>query len=560
MNLSRYWPAIAVLLSVSIQAQAINASLNQCHPDFPLDIDATALTYFNEHGYQGSNIDFLDSLNTTAAKMSLLLESGVFDDSVFIQEETSFNSAIKLYKYGLLTTSEFLDAYDVIQFQHMAHGIYEQLAGMTGAQLEFKKFESPDDPVFIQYLTASPASDYLLENKKHIYELLTISGSMLFHYTEIKLPPAIAKALKRLKLHKKSDVGNVEFLPNEAGTDTFALYLQSLIKDGINITLIDNFNSPEKLYLPSWGLFESMQKHWANYHHLHSVEMTQTPIRPIPSLGVMTRLDVREHRGLNMHPVQLYHPQTSNLLFPHDTYAGTLAGRHDMFHLLILSFWPEKDKKVFHYAHDSLNHMLNRMYKAEAESRPVLDRLEPDFKNGLKNLLEEWLPGKNLSVAEEQERTEPAMLRRQWDLDKIAFMVETVLDQNDDSYTESYTATHGRITYLSQFEAAFNIKEDISLEELVALNYYLYRTIRQFQPPRRDTIADISSLINSIELFQNACLSLHSEPRPEPTDLFPDYYMRINNYDNSLITNFASQEMLRQLYRFWEEHLNPKQP
>ena len=98
------------------------------------------------------------------------------------------------------------------------------------------------------------------------------------------------------------------------------------------------------------------------------------------------------------------------------------------------------------------------------------------------------------------------------------------------------------------------------MEELVELNYYLYRTIRQFEPARKDAIADIRSLINSIEFFQNAALSLYEKQRPDPADLFPTFNISYYLGSESLTSEYSKNEMLRQLYRFWESYLTPSGP
>ena len=94
-----------------------------------------------------------------------------FANPVFTEEAHSFDAAISLYQQGKLSVYRFLDAYDVVQCQQLVNGTYETEAGMKGAKVEFKQFQSSDDPIFTQYLNTSPSLTKLNSNKERIFRI-----------------------------------------------------------------------------------------------------------------------------------------------------------------------------------------------------------------------------------------------------------------------------------------------------------------------------------------------------------------------------------------------------
>ena len=570
MNLRRHLVGIAALVSFSVFAQNFSwVKEYQCQSFSPLEADTSVSNYFD------SLYETLPLNDPVVQAMSKAVARQNFHDPIFFQKEKSFDAAIRLYQNGM-NTYRFLDLYDVIQLQHMVRGIYEAESGMTGARIEFKHFTSEEDPVLLKYAQASPNNAYLQDNKGAFLSHLALMEP-LFDYIAIKLPEPVATPLQSMGLKncEQSDPDEedeedeedevdieleIKFRPNQQGPEIFAIYLKRVIEEGVNIILVNSCESPTTVYLPSWVLFNTAQTYWSSTYNLDEriAEGWSSP-RALPALGLMTRLDVRVQRGHNMHPTQLYHPATTNLLFPHALYAGTMAGRHDMYHLVVLGFWPVRDKKIMHYMHDSLDHLHRTMLNASKQSRPVLDDLEAEFKTGLHKLINEWLPGTPLTTVYKDHLQQPLFTRSRWDFSRLDQVLNMVLDQNDDNYTKINNQSQRKMNFLDQMNAFLNIDQGINLEELVELNYYLFKTIRQFRPTHvNDTISDISPLVNSIELFQKACNTLFDIPLPgDVGKLFPEGYYAQQGVDtDTLLTHFAAQELLRQLYRFWEHHLN----
>ena len=132
-----------------------------------------------------------------------------------------------------------------------------------------------------------------------------------------------------------------------------------------------------KLILPPFALIEAYRKQTSPLPE-HEI------VNAIPTMGFHDMQAVRTMRGNLQHPLQLYHPELNNLLYPHKLYAGSLAGRHDFYHLMILSYIAPDQQRSFYFVHDVDQKLLEALNMTWGVNQTGFSLLEKEFRDGLR--------------------------------------------------------------------------------------------------------------------------------------------------------------------------------
>ena len=297
-----------------------------------------------------------------AITMFNAIQNKDFNHAVFARKERSINAAMQLYQTARVDVWTFLDIYKVIQWQHMIHGIYESEAGVMGADIQFHSGLTDDDAILAEYLDSLPFSN---ASRQHVHHQLKKRNTS-YDFISINITEQLADLLQDMpdSLDPKEGIG---------------VYLHMFgDKDSMLPRFV--FVKEHRLFFLAIGLYKEVRG--------LLIPEGSLGFTPVPSFGTLTRIDVRKLHGQNLSPIQLYHPATNNLLFPHGVYAGTIAGFHDIGHLTIYDTTEDQLKQCARFFHDVTEEMRQRITMRYTSALFPEFGLESEFQTAFDQLLQ----------------------------------------------------------------------------------------------------------------------------------------------------------------------------
>ena len=262
---------------------------------------------------------------TLTGILELLLEAAEleqWDDPLFSSRH-AYDALLLGYLNKTLDKSRFIDLYDYVQLVHQKNN-YRQ----GGADVKLER-------VKLNRFTQSELSQWRKTMKDKFDDDLEFSLKDAFESI-----PENQRYFNFLTLPDGSYVSSDE--PQEH-RERLGGYFRTVAAVSPLSFVVDDVK--HQMIFPPYAFVEAFRKQV-------SILSPGEIATAIPSLGYHDQHAIRAMRGRLEHPVQLFHPDLDNLTEPHQLYAGTLAGRHDFYHLMVLAFIPPRHQQSFYFLYD----------------------------------------------------------------------------------------------------------------------------------------------------------------------------------------------------------------
>ncbi|WP_153767290.1 hypothetical protein [Endozoicomonas sp. OPT23] len=287
-----------------------------------------------------------------------------WQDPVFA-EPMSFDALLVAYIEKKIAKEYFLDLYGFVEM------VYDQRPGgyLNGTVIERFRPDSSSDKR-IRHWKKRVNDDYSGVKPKYLRKALGLTPDHQKYFTRITWSDKPYFLTEDTSFYE-------EKVKQEKRLKFDYRYLRVLSREAPIAGVIEEDRS--SMVFSPFGLMDS-------YRRVASTLPENERVSIVPTLGAHGMSDVRVMRGNLQHPLQLFHPLANNLLTPHELFSGTLAGRHDYFHIMILSFMPAGIQQAFYKVHDIDQELVAAVNPAgtPASLAVNLAQYDPAFLRGMK--------------------------------------------------------------------------------------------------------------------------------------------------------------------------------
>ncbi len=417
-------------------------------------------------------------------KLSALLVDAQNENwqSALFTEADAFDALLIGYIDKTLELTDFLDLYGYVEMVHD-----QKPSGyLAGTVIRRIKVNSLNDKNVKVWRNKVKREYYHILRSRFMNEAFSNTKDYQRYFTVVEFPDCKSPCLK--------DLDSDDSL-NKVGPHKFNYrYLAVLDKEAPIAAVIGD--DDKSMVFPPVALID-------NFRRSASKTAEDDLIRIVPTLGAHNMKEVRAMRGANQHPFQLYHPAAENLLYPHNMFAGNLAGRHDFFHIMILSFMPKHLQQAFYKVHDidmELMTALKPAYGPDSKVKSLQD-FDWEFLEGMKLVVGETgsISPKIISTFELLVRPEERMGLHTSPLLKSTEYHNSADDQASDIALDlPFPKFISRVPNLQGMEYYTTLMEIIAptsqtYDGYLRFNYQLYRIVRELTSQTADQKGSESS-------------------------------------------------------------------
>ena len=405
------------------------------------------------------------SLSILFEQIQAAARAGYWDSEIFFNPE-AFDALLLGYVKKIIDKDSFLDLYNFVEVVYQFGKQQSEIPGASVTRVQAKKL---GDELISEWYSA--ITNHFRVEKTKLTAAFNALPDEKRYFTVIDWPCEECLAWPNTAL--------IDGTPSQR----LGGYLRLFSELG---AFPDKVTAANKVILPPFSLIDA-------YRKLASSLPAEDIVNAVPTLGFHDIQAIRTMRENLQHPLQLYHPDLSNLLYPHQLYAGTLAGRHDFYHLMILSFIPADQQRSFYF-----------MYDVDQTLKKALNSQENHNENPLIHLEKEFLEGMRYLVSGEDQNLQRIYLRLTkesgpplW-LEKPHDFYSPESEDNDDDdlldldipdYVGSTPSTANNY-FLVTWLRAINQENDTTTDFL-HLNYQLFRSYADIQKNPEERLCPI---------------------------------------------------------------------